>query len=156
MIFSTPTTLALIHSPLVGPETWKSLTPALEQIGCSVAIAHLHDSPDSPDPWWQQHVESAVQSLGEVSAPYILVGHSGAGPLLPLIAKHLLYPPGGYLYVDAGILWEPASRLEMMYAEDRARGSEFETFLRTGGTFPNWTDEQLQTILPDSTCATTF
>lgn len=147
-MFSTvPPTLSLVHSPLVGPETWTYLAPALEQLGYSVTIAYLHDS---PDPWWHQHVESAVQSLGKLSTPYILVGHSGAGPLLPIIAQRLPFPPIGYLFVDAGILWEPASRLAMMYAEDTEWGKEFETFLRGGGTFPNWTDEQLQAILPDT------
>ncbi len=139
--------ICLIHSPLVTETTWNYLAPALQQRDYPVAIAHLHDSPDL---WCQQHIESAVQSLGELSGPYMLVGHSGAGPLLPLIAQRLPVPPVGYLFVDAGILWEPTSRLGMMVAEDPEWASEFESYLQGGGTFPNWTDGQLQDILPDT------
>lgn len=83
MISTAYPTLALIHSPLVGLNTWDYLAPALKQIGALVTIAHLQDSPDWSNPWWQQHVDSAVQSLGELLAPYILVGHKGQGPSYP-------------------------------------------------------------------------
>lgn len=150
MISTVPPTLALVHSPLVGPNTWTYLAPALEQLGYSVAYARLQDSRISARHWWHQHAVSIVESLSGLSSPYLFVGHSGAGPLLPLIAERLPLPPSGYIFVDAGILWEPASRLAMMYAENEAWASEFEAYLRGGGKFPAWTDVQLQDILPDT------
>jgi hypothetical protein len=142
-------TLALIHSPLVTETTWKYLAPFLQQKGYPVVIATLQDSRISARHWWHQHTVSIVESLSDLSSPYLLVGHSGTGPLLPLIAERLPSPPSGYIFVDAGILWEPASRLAMMYAENETWGQEFEAYLRGGGDFPAWTDEQLQDILPN-------
>jgi pimeloyl-ACP methyl ester carboxylesterase len=143
-------TIVLIHSPLVDSTTWNYLAPALKQNGYSVVLAPLNNSSISPESWWRQDVEAAVTSLTELSSPYILVGHSGAGPLLPLIGQRLPTPPAGYIFVDAGILWEPNSRLGMMVAEDEVWGTEFEAYLREGGTFPNWEDEQLADIIPNA------
>jgi hypothetical protein len=143
-------TVALIHSPLVTATTWNSLAPALQQHGYSVSIAQLSDASNLPDSWWRQDVESAVASLADLSSPYILMGHSGAGPLLPLIGQRLPTPPAGYSFIDAGILWEPNSRLGMMIAEDEAWGTEFEAYLREGGTFPNWKEEQVADIIPNA------
>lgn len=144
-------TLALIHSPLVTESTWKYLVPALQARGYPVAIATLRDNRISARHWWDQHAVSMVESLANLTSPYILVGHSSAGPLLPLIAERLPFPPKAYIFIDAGILWEPASRLAMMYAEDEAWGKEFEAYLRSNKAFPAWTSEQLQDILPDTT-----
>lgn len=142
--------LALIHSPLVDTTTWKYLAPELEQSGYSGAIAQIEDPSDSSSSWWQRHVESAAATLTGLASPYILVGHSGAGPLLPLIGSRLLSPPAGYIFVDAGILWEEDSRLGMMYAEDETWATEFETYLRRGGTFPNWEEALFVEIIPNA------
>lgn len=143
-------TLALVHSPLVAADaTWRYLAPALQDLGFNVVIAALKDCRISARHYWDQEVESAVESLAILTEPYILVGYSGAGPLLPLLAQHLPIPPAAYFFLDAGVLWQPASRLEMMYAEDHEWGKGFERYLREGGAFPAWTDEQLQPLLPD-------
>jgi hypothetical protein len=143
------TTFAFVHSPLVGTVTWHPLVAALQAQGHTTISATLEDPADGETTWWQTHLTTAVQSLAGLPSPYVLVGHSGAGALLPLIANALSQPPSAYLYVDAGVLWQPASRLDMLYTENShtTQAEAFEVFLKEGGRFPEWTDEQLRDLV---------
>lgn len=80
----------------------------------------------------------------------ILVAHSGAGPLLPAIRAHSPRSVAGYLFVDAGILWRDASRLDLLAAENDAMAREFETELKCGARFPIWSVLDLNEIIPDA------
>lgn len=79
----------------------------------------------------------------------VLVAHSGAGPLLPAIAERLARRPVGYLFVDAGIPKNGLSRLELMGEEDAVFAKGFAAYLNGGGSYPNWSDEDLRPIVPD-------
>ena len=48
----------LIHSPLVGPLTWKLVADQMRQRNREVIVPTLVDSPDSEEPYWKQHAES--------------------------------------------------------------------------------------------------
>jgi hypothetical protein len=134
----------LIHSPLVGTLTWQAVAKTLRTEGHEVFTPNLHDKADAELTFWQQEVDSIDLAAADV----ILVGHSGAGALLPTIGENLnVY---GYIFVDAVLLFESGTRLELMASEDAAFASQFEAFLKGGGRFPNWTDEQFQTIIPDA------
>jgi hypothetical protein len=74
--------------------------------------------------------------------PLVLVGHSGAGSLLPVLAQVARRPVTGYLFVDAGLPHPGKTQLEEMPEELRQ-------LLATGARFPNWKDEDLQEKLPD-------
>lgn len=145
------TTFAFVPSPLVGTVTWQPLAAALQAQGHTTITATLEDPAEGETAWWQTHLTSAVQSLAGLPSPYVLVGHSGAGPLLPLIANALPQPPSAYLYADAGVLWQPATRLDMLYAEnsDTTQAQAFEEFLKAGGRFPEWTEEFLRESVPN-------
>lgn len=96
--------LVLIHSPFLTPDSWKAvageMTPEHQVIVPSLMRA-LHSGP----PYWKHQATLVRESLEGVAGgkPALLVGHSGAGALLPLIASEIEQPVGGYVFVDAGL-----------------------------------------------------
>ena len=141
----------LIHSPLVGPLTWKLVAEEMRQRGINVVIPALEDSPDSEEPFWKQHAESVAQALAQIpqDTSVILVAHSGAGPLLPSIRQSIPNPVDAYVFVDAGLPRDRATRLDLMRSEESDWAKEFQQYLERGGRFPNWSSEELREILPD-------
>ncbi len=110
----------LIHSPLVGPLTWSLVAGGLRRRGLEVVVPVLDDDDGSGIPYWRQHIASAaaaVASLPEDRA-LVLVGHSGAGPLLPAVGESCCRHVGAYLFVDAALPLDGQSRLDDMEADD--------------------------------------
>jgi pimeloyl-ACP methyl ester carboxylesterase len=140
-----------IHSPLVGPLTWKLVADQMRQRGIDVVIPTLVDTPDSQEPYWKQHAESVSQALAQIpnDTPVTLVAHSGAGALLPAIRESLPNPVNAYVFVDAGIPRDDATRLDLMKSEDSEWAKQFQQDLENGGYFPNWSMEALRDIIPD-------
>jgi hypothetical protein len=91
------TTYVLVASPLVGPAGWKWLAAALTARGHAVVVPELAP-PDTPPPAWAAHVDRLGARLRGVSRP-VLVGHSAAGRLIPLVAERV--EGARCLYVDA-------------------------------------------------------
>ena len=141
----------LIHSPLVGSLTWALIADELQQRGYQVVVPGLKDSPDSQKPFWKQHAESVAQALAEIAEDDVvtLVAHSGAGPLLPVIRQSIPNQVKAYVFVDAGIPQAGASRLDLMKAENPDWAKQFEETLKGGGSFPNWSSDDLHEIIPD-------
>ena len=142
---------ALIHSPLVGPFTWRPVADQMRQSGLNVIVPALNDSPDSNEHFWKQHASSVSSAFTNVAndIPVIWVVHSGAGPLLPVLRRSIPNPAHAYVFVDAGIPRNAATRLDLMRSEDAAWAEQFKTFLDEGGRFPNWTMDDLKDIVPD-------
>lgn len=141
----------LIHSPLVGPATWEPVRVELRRRGVQAAAPALRDDSAGDAPYWRQQVESVVAALRGAPAgqPLALVGHSGAGALLPALGLALGRPVAAYVFVDAGIHIDGLSRLEMMVAEDAPFAGQLRTDLEAGGRYPEWTDAQLVDTIPD-------
>ena len=141
----------LVHSPLVGPLTWSLVAEQMRQRGSDVIVPALSNSPDSKEPFWKQHADSVSQSLAELpeDKSLILVAHSGAGPLLPVIRQSLANPVHAYVFADAGIPRDGATRLELMKSEDPEWAAQFQTYLEDGGLFPDWSFDDLQEVIPD-------
>jgi hypothetical protein len=144
------TLFVLIHSPLVGPSTWRYVAEQMRQRGLDVAVPEMNDALASKERYWKQHVRSVSEALADTpdDAPVTMVAHSGAGPLLPAIRQSIPNPVTAYIFVDAGIPHQ-ATRLEMMKSEDSNWAQEFQSFLEAGGRFPDWSNEDLREILPD-------
>src|SRR5689334_19280364 len=104
----------LVHSPLCGPLTWEPVADLLRQREIAALVPPLCDGEGSAEPYWQQHAASVAAALADVpaDAPLVLVGHSGAGPLLPVIRQRLQQTVGGYIFVDAGLPHPGHSRLD--------------------------------------------
>jgi len=77
--------------------------------------------------------------------PLVLVGHSGAGSLLPVLAQAARHPVKAYLFVDADLPHPGKTQLEEM----PAFAQELRRLLASGELFPNWKEEDLREVLPD-------
>ena len=136
--------VVLVHSPLVGPFTWSLVAQRLQAVGVDVLVPTLTDRGETPPPYWQQHAASLQQALTLVpqERSLVFVGHSGTGPLLPVLAQAAWRPIKAYLFVDAGLPHPGKTQLEEMPEELRR-------LLAAGERFPNWSDEDLREELPD-------
>jgi hypothetical protein len=147
-------TLVLLHSPLVGVESWGTLPGTLGRAGAaSVAVPVGGD--DRP-PFARRYVDEAVARVVAAAAarpgPLLLVAHSGAGPLLGAVGAGLAAmgrPADGYLFCDAGLPEDGATRLELLAAEDPEMAAAFRAELERGGRFPQWGDADLEPLVPD-------
>lgn len=145
--------VVLVHSPLVGPFTWSLVAQHLQAVvGCDALVPTLSDSGATPPAYWQQHAASVQQSLASIphERPLAFVGHSGAGSLLPVLARAAGHPVTAYLFVDAGLPHPGHSHLDEMEASIPAFADELRTHLAAGGRYPNWSDEDLREDLPDA------
>ncbi len=88
----------LVHSPLVGPLSWLAVQVELRKRGHEVQIPSLVSAATSGS--WQACVDAAVGGAA-TGDDLVLVGHSRAGPLLPVIACRMDPPPGRLVFVDA-------------------------------------------------------
>lgn len=123
----------------------------MQQRGVNVFVPTLTDSPDSKKPFWKQHAESVASALTNIpkEAFITLVAHSGAGPLLPAIRGSIVNPVEGYVFVDAGIPRDGATRLDLMRSEDPEWAQEFQVALERGERYPDWSFDDLQEVIPD-------
>jgi hypothetical protein len=141
----------LVHSPLVGPLTWSLVAAEMRQRGLDIFVPHLRDLRAADIPFWKQHAESASEALAQVPKGTFLtlVAHSGAGPLLPAIRRSIASQVSAYVFVDAGIPRDGASRLELMKSEDPEWAAQFEAELERGERFPDWSVDDLREVIPD-------
>jgi hypothetical protein len=91
--------LALVHSPLVGAATWQAVAESLRSRGEQVVVPDLTPALESGPPYVERQAAAVKRIVGAESV--ILVGHSGAGPLLPAFGSQLRV--AGYVFVDAGL-----------------------------------------------------
>ena len=141
----------LVHSPLVVGSTWTLVAEEMRLRGLDMLVPILNDSPESTEPFWKQHADSVLSAVTTIhkNVPVMLVAHSGAGPLLPAIRDAIPNPVRTYVFVDAGVPRDGATRLDLMKSEDLNWANEFQQFLENGGTFPNWSSDDLAAIIPD-------
>ena len=143
--------ILLIHSPLVGLFTWSLVAQQLQTDDYDVLIPALTDSGETPPPYWQQYATSMQQSLASIppERPLVLVGHSGAGPQLPVLAQATGHPVAACIFVDAGLPHPGKSQLEEMEANAPEFAQALRQLLASGERFPNWKNEDLLDELPD-------
>lgn len=93
-------TLLLVHSPLVGPSSWRPLDEVARGRGFEVIRPDLTGVTDADAPQWQHLVDVAVSSV-VARSDLVVVGHSGAGAVLPAIAERLGDRLRALVFVDA-------------------------------------------------------
>jgi Alpha/beta hydrolase family len=143
-------TFVLVHSPLVGPFTWSLVADELSDRGASVAVPTLPE--DQRAPYWRLHAEAIAGQVADAGAPLVLVGHSGACPLLPAIGTAIDGRISAYVLVDGDLPLAPGtggSRIDLLRAASQSLADELETLLARGGSFPTWGDEDLVEEIPD-------
>jgi pimeloyl-ACP methyl ester carboxylesterase len=101
---ATPVTAVLAHSPFLGPASLRPLADALAALGHPAVLLDLRPSVVTP-PVHQVLLGSFADAMSEelLDGPVVLVGHSGAGPLLPAFADALEEAVTGLVFVDAGL-----------------------------------------------------
>jgi hypothetical protein len=146
------TSLVLVHSPLVGPDSWEAVAASLSRRGETVVVADLTHVVRRGPPYWRHEVEAIAATI---TAPAILVGHSRAGPLLPFAAR-LTRGVKGFVFVDARLPEPGSSWLATAPAEfaEQLRG------MSRDGWLPPWSDwwgaDELARLLPDPTVRARF
>jgi pimeloyl-ACP methyl ester carboxylesterase len=91
----------LIHSPLVGPTTWLPVADELVRRRREAVVPSLLGVAAAPAPQWRHVPEAVRAATAETAAPVVLVGHSGAGLLLPVIAAGLAVHVAALVFVDS-------------------------------------------------------
>ena len=145
--------LVLAHSPLTGPAAWGRLPEVLREREHDVTVLSVTD--DTEPPYAGRYVARAALQVADLAPerPVHLVGHSGAGYLLPQIGaarRAARRAVAGYVFLDAGVPHgRGATRSSSLSAEDADAAAELEIVLAAGGAYPSWTDDDLRDLVPD-------
>ncbi len=139
--------LLLVHSPLLGPSSWRPFAALARELGLDLALPDLTDVVSAAQPHWRHFVRAAAEAGSTLTPPTVVVGHSGAGVFLPAIARHLDKPETALTFVDAvvppqaGAHTTPPRMAEML---DRQS---------TDGVLAQWLDwwpeDIVEELLPD-------
>lgn len=101
----------LVHSPLVGHETWASLVPILEQAGGICHVAKLDNRHKYGEPYYSHHLAQIAEALpGDPQTSIVAIAHSGGGNLLAALDEDRIK---AYVLVDAIYPTGPASRFSL-------------------------------------------
>jgi hypothetical protein len=76
--------LLFVHSPVVGPTTWSPTAEVLRGRGFRCLVPGLTGVTTSGPPYYSKLARAATEAVDD--DPVVLIGHSAAGPLLPVIA----------------------------------------------------------------------
>ncbi|MDQ3402339.1 MAG: hypothetical protein M3548_02955, partial [Actinomycetota bacterium] len=143
-------TTVLVHSPFLGPASMRPLADALAALGHPAVLLDLRPSVVA-SPVHQRLIGSFADAMSEAATvgPVVLVGHSGAGPLLPAFASELEDVVRGLVYLDAGLPTPGQSWRDTVPAE---MYRHFTTVSRDG-LLPRWQlwfdEDPLPTLAPD-------
>ncbi len=141
----------LIHSPLVGAATWTPVAAQLRQLGHDVVVPDLTTALSSAETDHASRQADLVVATVR-AGPVNLVGHGGAGPLLPVIADRLLQQRisvAASVFVDAGLPHPGRSRLGVL---PTALVAQLRQMTVDGWLPPRtswWPPETLHSMLPE-------
>lgn len=146
-----PAPLVLVHSPSVGPATWRRVAAALYARGIDAVVPNLTHIGHGGPPYWPRIATTVADAMGQLDdpGPVMLVGHSNAGLFLPTVGESSPRPVAGAVFVDAAL---PAGHGRTPVARP-----EFRRHLRglvdIDGLLPRWTDwwpgADVEAMLPD-------
>ncbi len=115
----------LVHGPLIGPFTWVPVAAELRKLGATAVIPALNSPAIRDGAYWQHHCDLFALEMRDVSMDTneaVLVGHAGAGPLLPKLGERI-EGPAAYVLVDSDLPKDGASLFDMF--ADEAHVEEF-------------------------------
>ena len=139
--------LLLVHSPLVSCATWDRVAADLAGGGCELGVPDLSGTVMAGPPYCLRQAQVIARSAS--GQPAILIGHSGAGPLLAA-AGAIIDQVRGYIFVDAGLPMPGQAWMETVPPDLAARLREMAD---AGGWLPPWPqwwgDEALAELVPD-------
>lgn len=141
--------LVFVHSPLVGPLSWQPVADRFIAAGWAATVPDFRSVLGGAPPYQPAVARAVARAAEALPQPPVLIGHSGAGPLLPGIAAAMSGPARALIYVDAGLPYPGQSWWQTAPPELTAQLSG----LAAGGWLPPWHEwfpsEALATSLPD-------
>ncbi len=144
--------MLLVHSPLVGPSSWSTVAERATHEGYDVIVPDLTGVADATPPQWGYFVDAAVQSAelqdDNMADQIVLVGHSGAGVFLPLIANRLRRRCTATIFVDAVV--PPAAGSHRTSSTMTAMLDHVTVAGRLKPWLRWWPDEVVATLVPDA------
>src|SRR5881392_163506 len=139
--------LLLVHSPLVGCATWDLVAAELASAGCELGVPDLTGTVNAGPPYCVRQAEVIARSAS--GQPAILIGHSGAGPLLAA-AGAILDRVRGYIFADAGLPIPGQTWMETVPGELAAQLREMTDDQGWLPPWPQWWGEEtLAGLIPD-------
>jgi hypothetical protein len=130
-----------VHSPVTGPTTWRWVAAELTARGHDVSVPAVSGVSS-----WSEFADSVAALVGPRDGA-VLVGHSGAGPLLPQIAART--GAGPLIFVDADIPPD-AGEASLMPAEILAELRA----MAVDGVLPPWSEwfgpTVMRELVPDA------
>lgn len=149
--------LVLVHSPLVGASAWQSVARLLGTRGHMTVVPSLAGVSGDAGPFYPRFASAVADDISRRGdEPIVLVGHSGAGALLPAVAEATSATVVGMVFVDAllphpGRSWFDTAPAEM---RDQLRG------LARQGMLPPWNEwfppGTIEELLPDTALRESF
>ena len=128
-------TVVLVHSPLVGPSTWSATAEALRRNGFRCEVPDMTGVAAAGPPYYPKFAEVGADVLDD-SGDVVLVGHSGAGALLPAIADVVGDRTRAAVFVDALL---PHPTLSWFDTAPPALREQLLGMV-SGGRLPPWND----------------
>ncbi|MGH8878070.1 MAG: alpha/beta fold hydrolase [Stackebrandtia sp.] len=146
-----PPVFVLMHSPLVGPATWRPVARELRSRGIDTLTPSLVDMGTGGEPYWPRVVSAVAAAVSDAAAgrELVLVAHSNAGLFVPMTNAGLTHRIRATVFADASL---PAPTGETPVVPGEILG-----FLRgladEDGLLPRWTDwfgaEETAALFPD-------
>lgn len=132
---TSPQAFVLIHSPFLGPTSLQPLADQLEAAGVTTFVPDLRAAV-TKEPVYERLVAEFTRFVSIAAPPgeSVLVGHSGAGPLLPALADAILPTISALIYLDAE-LPTPGRALEDVAPVEQVE--QLNTLAR-GSQLPPW------------------
>ncbi|AGL15426.1 alpha/beta hydrolase [Actinoplanes sp. N902-109] len=139
----------LVHSLLLGPATWAPVAARLTAAGAVVAVPSLVDVTDPDEPPFWPGVASRVAAAAP-ERPVVVVAHSNAGLMVPVIVDALGDRALGCVFVDSSL----PSRVAPATPAASPERLEFLRSLPPGDRLPQWTtwfpDDDVAQLFPDA------
>lgn len=133
----------LVHSPLVGPRTWRWVAEVLSAAGHGVVVPDLRAAALTGRP--QEFIAAAASAVPLAWSRPVLVGHSGAGLYLPLISEAA--DAAQLVFVDAGLPPREGPAAVGGDFLDRLRSRAVDGALPRWSTW--WGDTLMRMLVPD-------
>ncbi|MGH2721804.1 MAG: alpha/beta hydrolase [Actinomycetota bacterium] len=138
----------LVHSPLVGPRTWAPVAATLARRGQRAIVPALRPGEVTRGPMWSHFADRVAASVGPAIRSIVLVAHSGAGPLLPVIGERVGAEVDAYVFADATIPARTGATPVVPAGLMDALRQKAE-----GGRVPKWSawfpEDVMRTLVPD-------
>jgi len=139
--------VVLVHSPLVGCASWELVAADLAGWGYEVGVPDLTGTVAAGAPYCSRQAEVIAHSAA--GQPAILVGHSGAGPLLAAAGARIGQVLG-YVFVDAGL---PIPGRAWMQTVPADLAAQVRGMADAQGWLPPWPrwwgEEAMAELIPD-------